>query len=66
MLGNVFCAVESDVRTTLKRIADVAAIARRLVDSLVTDAPTKNRESEAEKARKRGAERFGQNGVSIS
>lgn len=43
-------------------IEDVAAIARRLVDSLVTDAPSKNRETEAAKAKARAASRFG-NGV---
>jgi len=40
-------------------VEDVAAIARRLVDSLVTDAPSKNREAEAAKAKARAAERFG-------
>lgn len=43
-------------------IEDVAAIARRLVDSLVTDAPSKNRETEAAKAKAPAASRFG-NGV---
>jgi len=38
---------------------DVAAIARKLVDSLVTDAPAKDRESEAAKARARAKARFG-------
>ena len=41
-----------------KAIEDVAAIARRLVDSLVTDAPSKNREIEAAKAQARAADRF--------
>ena len=40
-------------------IADVAAVARRLIDSLETAAPPKNREEEAAKARARAAERFG-------
>lgn len=40
-------------------VSDVAEIARRLVDSLVTDAPTKDREAEAAKARARAAARFG-------
>lgn len=39
-------------------ICDVADIARKLVDSLVTDAPTKNREEVAAKARARSAARF--------
>jgi hypothetical protein len=38
---------------------DVAAIARRLVDELVTQAPPRNREDEAHKARARTADRFG-------
>jgi hypothetical protein len=37
----------------------VAAIARRLVDELVTQAPPRNREDEAHKARTRTADRFG-------
>lgn len=40
-------------------IEDVAAIARRLIDSLQTQAPPKDREEEAAKARARVAERFG-------
>jgi hypothetical protein len=40
-------------------IEDVAAIARRLIDSLETAAPPKNREEEATKARVRAAERWG-------
>ena len=43
-------------------VSDVADIARKLVDSLVTDAPTKNREEEVAKTRARTAARFG-NGV---
>lgn len=39
-------------------VDDVAVVARRLVDSLVTQAPPKNREDEARKARERSAERF--------
>jgi len=37
----------------------VAAVARRLVDQLATNAPPKNREEEALKAKARSAERFG-------
>lgn len=40
-------------------VADVAAVARRLIDSLVTAAPPRNREVEAERARERSLARFG-------
>jgi hypothetical protein len=40
-------------------VEDVTAVARRLVDSLVTHAPPRNREVEAAKARERSRERFG-------
>ena len=40
-------------------IEEVAAVARRLIDSLETHAPPKNREEEAVRARARAAERFG-------
>jgi hypothetical protein len=40
-------------------IERVAAIARELLDSLVTNAEPRDREIEAEKARARNAERFG-------
>lgn len=38
---------------------EVAAVARKLLDSLVTDAAPKDREVEAAKARERTAKRFG-------
>ena len=41
-----------------RAIDDVAAAARQLVDSLVTNAPARDREVEAEKARARSAERY--------
>lgn len=41
-----------------RAIDEVAAAARRLMDSLVTTAPARDREVEAEKARARYAERF--------
>jgi len=41
-------------------IDDVTDAAERLLDSLVTTAPARNREVEAEKARERVAKRFGQ------
>jgi len=47
-------------------IEDVAAIARRLIDSLVTDVPSKNREVEAAKMKARAAKRFGGRAVSRS
>ncbi len=40
-------------------VEDVATVARQLLDSLITNAPTKDREVEAEKARQRAAARFG-------
>lgn len=40
-------------------VADVAAVARRLIDNLVTTAAPRNREVEAERARERSAQRFG-------
>ena len=40
-------------------IEEVAGVARRLIDSLETNAPPKSREEEAAKARARAAERFG-------
>lgn len=40
-------------------VDEVAAIARRLVDSLEIHAPPRNREVEARKARERAAKRFG-------
>jgi hypothetical protein len=40
-------------------VADVAAVARRLIDSLVTSAAPRDREEWAARARARAAERFG-------
>lgn len=42
-----------------RAIEDVALIARRLLDSLVTTAPARDRETEAQAARERTARRFG-------
>ena len=42
-------------------IDEVAAAARRLMDSLVTTAPARDREIEAAKAKARAVERFGVN-----
>lgn len=43
----------------LGAVEEVAAISNRLLQSLETSAPPKNREEEAAKARARAAERFG-------
>jgi hypothetical protein len=43
----------------LAAIDDVAAVSTRLLQSLDTTAPPKNRDEEAAKARARAAERFG-------
>jgi hypothetical protein len=42
-----------------RAIEEVADVARRLLDSLVTNAEPRDREVEAERARARAAERFG-------
>ena len=44
-----------------KAIEDIARISSRLLQSLETSAPPKNREEEAEKARARAAERYASN-----
>lgn len=40
-------------------VEEITAVVHRLVDKLVTSAPPKDRESEAEKARMRTEKRFG-------
>jgi len=40
-------------------VEDVATAARQLINSLVTNAPSRNREVEVAKARERAAARFG-------
>ena len=45
-----------------RAIDEIAAVARRLVDQLETNAPKKNREEEAHKAKARAAERYGKAG----
>jgi hypothetical protein len=40
-------------------VEDVATVARQLIDSLITNAPSRNRELEAAKARQRAVARFG-------
>jgi hypothetical protein len=42
-----------------RAVEDVTAVTRRLLGELVTTAPPKDREAEAEKRRARAAERFG-------
>jgi len=42
-----------------RAIDEVAAVARRLIDELVTTAEPRNREVEAARARARAAERYG-------
>ena len=41
-----------------RAVEEVADVTRRLLDQLVTNAPPKNREVEAEKRRARAAERY--------
>ena len=41
-----------------RAVEDVAAITRRLLDELVTNAPPKNRDEEAAKAKARAAQRY--------
>lgn len=41
-----------------RAVEDIAKVARRLIDALETNAPPKNREEEAAKARVRAAVRF--------
>jgi hypothetical protein len=41
-----------------RAVAEVAAASRRLLDELVTNAPPKDREVEAERKRERAAKRF--------
>ena len=42
-----------------RAVDDVFVVARRLVDSLTTNAPPRDRETEAAKARARSLQRFG-------
>jgi len=49
-----------------RAVDEVAAAARRLIDSLVTTADPKDREVEAARARARSAERFGTTAASVS
>jgi hypothetical protein len=42
-----------------RAVKEISKVARKLVDSLDTDAPPKNREEEAAKAKARNLKRFG-------
>ena len=42
-----------------RAVDDVSAVAQQLIESLETNAPSRNREEEAAKARARAAARFG-------
>ena len=42
-----------------RAVGEIMGVARRLVDTLQTNAPSRNREVEAEKARARAIARFG-------
>jgi len=46
-----------------RAIEETALVARRLVDSLVTNAPPRDRDVEAERAKARAAERFGPSNI---
>lgn len=48
-----------NLRAFDRAVAAIAKATRELVDTLETDAPPKNREEEARKARARSAERYG-------
>ena len=43
----------------LSAVEEIAGVSRRLIDSLSTTAPPRNREEEARKAKLRSAERYG-------
>ncbi len=50
---------QANAEAFAEAVADVAAVSRRLLDSLVTSAPPRDREVEAAKARARAAKRYG-------
>lgn len=50
---------QSNIDPFERAVAEIAEATRRLVDSLETTAPPKNREVEALKARERSADRYG-------
>jgi hypothetical protein len=50
---------KGNIAAFMNAVNDIAAASRKLLDSLETSAPPKNREDEAAKARLRAAQRFG-------
>jgi hypothetical protein len=50
---------KANERSFLTAVDEIAGIATRLLASLETNAPPKNREQETQKAKARAAERFG-------
>ncbi len=50
---------QSNIDPFERAVAEIAEATRRLVDSLETTAPPKNRDVEALKARERSADRYG-------
>jgi hypothetical protein len=46
-------------------VEDVTAVAQRLIQSLTTSAPPRNRDEEARKARERTRERFAESGRTV-
>jgi hypothetical protein len=50
---------KSNEASFARAVDEVAAVSKRLLDSLETTAPPKNREQEAAKAKARSAQRFG-------
>ena len=49
---------QANAEAFARAVDEVAAASRRLIDQLVTSAPPKDREVEAERARARAAKRF--------
>ena len=50
---------QANEETFERAVDEVAVVAARLIESLTTNAPPKDREAEAAKARERAAKRFG-------
>jgi hypothetical protein len=50
---------QGNIAAFMTAVNDIAAASRKLLDSLETSAPPKNRDEEAAKARARSAQRFG-------
>jgi len=51
--------VEANEASFMAAVDEIAGISARLLGALETNAPSRNREEEAAKAKARGAERFG-------